>query len=397
MAASIRKVLRRDIVIICLIAFIADNVWSLQSPTFSNYASGLGASLSLVGLLSSLAGLTQLFSSMWLGLQSDVRGRKIVIVLGLVVFSMSMFVFSLATSPWMLVPGRILFGLGTVSIFTIGAAYVGDVITVEERGLAFGLFATSMGMGATTGPFIGALIQPVVGIQGTYIWGGLLAASGAGVAWRGLSDTRLLRVGPPLIHRMPAVGSMLAILKNPNLLAACLVTLVANTSFIGLIASFFPVYLTSLSLPQTTINGMFSVRAFFSTVTRLPAAIIGARISRWFFMLVALAVMGLVALAMSFTDRIVVLSILLVCEGIAFGSVLAVGQSFVAEHSTQETRGAAIGMYSTVGSLGSTFSPLLLGIAADSWGIFAVFRLTAAVIGVGLAVIVALYVVGRRP
>ena len=91
------------------------------------------------------------------------------------------------------------------------------------------------------------------------------------------------------------------------------------------------------------------------------------------------------------------LSILLVIEGIAFGSVLAVGQSFVAEHSTQETRGAAIGMYSTVGSLGSTFSPFLLGIAADNWGILSVFRITAGVVGVGLAVIVVLYIAGRRP
>lgn len=379
----------------CLIAFIADNVWSVLSPTFSNFATSLGASLSLVGVLSSLAGLTQLAASMWLGLQSDLRGRKPVIVAGLGVFAISMFMFAGASDAWLLIPARILFGLGTVSIFTIGAAYIGDVISAEERGVAFGLYATSMGLGATTGPFIGALIQPAFGISGTYVWGGLLAGLGAFLAWRWLADTRKSAIHGPNQHHAPALGAMISVLRNPNLLAACLVTLVANTSFIGLIASFFPVYLVSLGLSQSSINGMFSLRALCSTVTRLPAAILSSKTSRWLFLLGALMIMSVVAFLMSRSQSIPVLALLLVCEGIAFGSVLAVGQSFVAEHSTMASRGAAIGMYSTVGSVGSTLSPLMLGIVADSMGIAAVFVLTSVLLTLGFVAVAAIYLQGR--
>ena len=382
--------------IICVVVFLADNVWSLQSPTFSIYAAGLGASLSLIGLLGSLAGFTQLCTSMWLGLQSDQHGRKIVIVLGLIIFALSMSIFAIASQPWMLVPGRILFGLGTVAIFTIGAAYVSDVIAKEERGIAFGLYATSMGLGATTGPFMGALIQPYVGIPGTYVWGALIAFCGALVAGWGLSDTRKLRAEPLPMHRAPAISTMLGVLRNPNLLAACLLTLVANTSFIGLIASFFPIYLAGFGTSQTVINSLFSLRAFCSTITRLPAGVLSSRTSRWLFLLVALGLMCLVAVGMAQTQNLVLLAALLVVEGIAFGSFLTVGQSFVAEHSTAETRGAAIGVYSTVGSLGSTFSPLLLGFIADAWGLPAVFRAAAAFVAFGLIVICALYVRGRQ-
>jgi len=37
----------------------------------------------------------------------------------------------------------------------------------------------------------------------------------------------------------------------------------------------------------------------------------------------------------------------LAAEGLAFGAYLVAGQTYIAEHTTRETRGAAIGVYAT--------------------------------------------------
>jgi MFS family permease len=392
---TLRRAFRREILTICGIIFLADCIWSLQAPTFSIYAASLGASLSWVGFLSSLAGLTQFVISMWLGIQSDLRGRKIILVLGFVEFALSMLMLAIASQPWMLIPSRILFGLASVSTFTIGIAYLGDIVSSAERGIAFGMYTTSMGIGATLGPLLGSTLQANFGITGSYWSGVLLALGGALLALVGLIDTRKLRPEGTPQHAGPALGTMLSLLRNPNLLAACVSTFVTNASFTGLILGFFPLRMTALGASQSTVSQLFSARAFGSTLARFPSGVLSARISRWVFLLISLGVIAFAALSMSQLTDISTMAILLILEGIAFGMFLTVGQSFVSEHSTPSTRGAAIGLYSTAGSLSSTFSPLLFGVIADAFGMQSVFVVTGVISASGLLLLMALYARAR--
>ncbi len=91
------------------------------------------------------------------------------------------------------------------------------------------------------------------------------------------------------------------------------------------------------------------------------------------------------------TRQRVVLSILLILEGVAFGSFLTSGQIFVAQHSSADTRGAAVGAYSAAGSLSSIFSPVVLGVVADLGGVQTVFWLTGLVVLLGIVLIAYLY------
>jgi len=75
---------------------------------------------------------------------------------------------------------------------------------------------------------------------------------------------------------------------------------------------------------------------------------------------------------------------LLAGEGIAFGMFLTAGQAFVTGHATESRRGAAIGVYSTAGSVGSTAGPFVLGLVADAWGLAAVFQVTGALVFLGI-------------
>jgi MFS family permease len=68
-----------------------------------------------------------------------------------------------------------------------------------------------------------------------------------------------------------------------------------------------------------------------------------------------------------------------------------VGQAFVSEHSTDQNSGAANGTYSSAGSLGSTFSPIVLGAIAGQMGLSAVFGIMAGVAALILLVSVWLY------
>ncbi|HQZ22649.1 MAG TPA: MFS transporter, partial [Thermoflexales bacterium] len=392
---AMKAILRRDIIAMCVAIFFADVMWSIIAPTFSLYATQLGASLDMVGILSSVSGLAQFIFAVPIGMMSDKLGRKSVIAFGFGLFAAAMMVLVMAQSALALGVARVLFGLATIATFTIGAAYIGDVIQPHERGAAFGLYATSMGAGAAVGPLVTALAQPLGGIVGGYMAGAGIGVIGLFITLIGLAGRPRARAEMPQ-HVGPAPGRMIDVLKNPNLLAASLGLMLANTSYVGAIISFFPLQAAAQGLTLTAIATLFSARSFASALARLPAGLISGRFSRWAFVLGSLVMIVLALVGISVVRDPSVLAGILILEGVAYGAYLSVGQAFVAEHSTDANRGTATGTYSAAGSLGSTVSPFVLGAIAGQMGLAAVFGVMAVVALVLLFVIFLLYWRSRR-
>ena len=434
-SSILRGLMRRDFLIICFIIFSADLVSGILSPTFSLYAQGLGASLAFIGTLSSIGGVTQLLTSLPAGVLSDRYGRRIVLTLGMLAFSGATMLFALAPNALLLIPGRILMGLAGVATFSIGAAYVGDVVSDTERGVAYGLYTTSMGIGFGIGPLIGAGIAELYGVPASYLAAAGLALCGALLAAFGLAapaparsaEARQAKTVPLPPEAQPAAVTLAAtaqaavapsrrssparrapvrlslglmrhgfaqMLHDPRLLAGSLCNLLINTGFSGAISNFFPIYAADQHASQETINAMFSVRAFASAAARLPSGAITSRLPSRAVMLAALLLATTALFLMSRTNALSLLGILLIFEGISFGMFLPSGQAFTAENSTPATRGQVLGAYGTAGSLGSALSPLVLGFVAEVWGAGAVFVVTAALMGIGIATALVLF--GRR-
>lgn len=381
---AIRKVLRREVLTICLVIFLADVMSGTVSPTFSLYAQELGASLTLIGALSSVTGLTRIFASMPIGVLSDRIGRKTVVTMGMLLFSASAVLYALAPNASWLFPGRILGGLAMVCTFFLGVAYVGDIVEPEERGLAFGLYASSMGLGFTVGPLLGAAIAVRHSVEASYLFAALLTLIGAGVAARGMVRIRASPGASQARRRVLPWAGAGEMLRNRGLLAGSLGNLMMSMSFGGAIANFFPVYASQLLVSQAAISSMFSARAFGSTLSRLPTGAITSRLSSRIVMYAALVLAMVALLFMAQTQSRALLAGLLAMEGVAFGTFLTAGQVFISENCTPATRGAAVGMYSTAGSLGSTVSAFVLGLIADLWGVQNVFRLTGVLLFGGL-------------
>lgn len=371
-----RRVLRRDVLMICVVIFLADFVTGVLSPTFPLFAEELGASLAYIGLLGSLVGLTRLLTSMPIGALSDLHGRRRVIAAGMLFFSLSTFLYTIVSDPLFLLPLRALYGMALTATFFIGIAYVGDIVPRADRGLAVGLYTSAMGLGFAVGPLFGGFVSERLGLLQTYRLTALIGFIGFILAVRFLHPPTERQKAAARIQG-PSLWRKFGLFKtNPELLAASLGNLSMTVIFSGAIMNFFPLYAASLNVSQVTLGSMFALRALLSTAVRLPTGLLSVRISSRHLMLAAL----LLAIAMSFaianTSRIDLLSVWLALEGIAFGMFLTAGQAYVTEHAADSERGTAVGLYSTAASLGSTAGPLLLGLAAQHWSLSAVFWLT---------------------
>ncbi len=89
------------------------------------------------------------------GSLADLWGRRLIFVLGLVVFTASSLASGLAQSPLWLNLARGAQGVGASAMFSTGLALLGSSFQGRERGVAFGVWGAITGLAVAVGPVVG--------------------------------------------------------------------------------------------------------------------------------------------------------------------------------------------------------------------------------------------------
>jgi MFS family permease len=393
LANRILNLLRnRALLAIFIMIFLADTVSGIFYATFSLYAAGLGATLTLIGLLGSVVGLTRIVVSVPIGLLSDSRGRRIVLLAGMFLFVLSSVLYAFNLNPYLLIAMRVLTGIAITATFFIGMAYVGDVAEQKDQGLASGIYTTCMGLGFSAGSVLGGALAAGYGYQVTYLAAAALATAALLVGWRWLAHS----APRPTVRRGegPSLAAKLALIaREPHLLAASLGNMFVLILFDAAVASFFPLYAETLFISQATIGAMFALRALASAAARLPTGVLTTRFGSDRLMVGAMILGAASVFSLTFVRDPLGLTLLLLGEGICYGMFMTAGQVFINERVPAADRGTAIGIYATTGAVGSMVGPFLLGAAAERFGLPSVFWISALMVVGGIALFLA---VNRR-
>jgi len=396
-SSTYRRLLRREVVDICMLIFIADVVTGVQIPLFSLYTISLGASLGLLGVITAVLGLTRLASALPIGMLSDRLDRKTVLVGGMITFAISFVAYAVAPSAeWLAVP-RALQAVAMVATFPLGIAYIGDVVETRDRGAAVGVYTAAMGSGFAVGPLLGSWVASAAGYPAVYLSGAIIAVAGAvyGAA-------RLIRkkAGPgeaSLAPRLVDLPALVALARQPAMVMACVANIAMTLSMTGAIFTYFPVYARGAGISTVAIGSLFAWRSIASASGRIPMGPLSSRLPAHWTLAAVLAVEAGIDLAISRTASPLVLTALLVIEGVGFGVFLVSGQLAVAATAGQTNRGAAVGLFWMAGSFGDFFGPIALGVIAQQNGLIAVFQTVAVAVVIGAGLVAGLGVLaGRR-
>ena len=305
-----------------------------------------------VGLAMGIYGLTQGLLQIPLGIASDWWGRKRVIIAGLLMFALGSFVAAWAPDLHWLIAGRALQGAGAISAAV--TALLADCTRDEVRTKAMALVGASIALMFALSLVAGPLLAGVIGLHGIFALTGSLALAGmAVVLWWTPPE--------PIQHANAPRGSVLEVLKDPALLRLDFGVFVLHAVQLAMWVA-IPALLVGAGLEKTRHWQVYlpAVLASFGVMgmTLFPlerrgylrAVFLGAV---GLIFLVQLGLVGLLwAAPHTAVPSLALLGALLFLFFCGFNVLEASQPSLASRAAPPHARGAALGVYNTLQSLG---------------------------------------------
>ena len=135
------------------------------SPILPVYAEMMGAGGFAIGIIFGLFSISRAIVMPVYGRISDLKGRKVFIILGLTTYCILSFAYVAADTVAGLALVRLFHGLASAATIPIVMAYVGDISPRGEEGRFMGLYTTVLLMGFGSGPIIGGIVKDLLGIK----------------------------------------------------------------------------------------------------------------------------------------------------------------------------------------------------------------------------------------
>jgi len=301
----------------------------------------------LIGLTMGIYGLTQAMLQFLYGMASDRLGRKRVIIFGLLLFALGSFVAAWAPSLSWLAIGRAVQGAGAVSAAV--TALLADQTRDEVRTKSMALVGASIGLMFALSLVVAPVLVAFIGLAGLFGLTGSLALAGVAVV--------LWWVPPePPKHKNLPRGGLMEVLRLPALLRLNFGVFVLHAVQLAMWMA-VPAMLVQAGLAREhhwwvylpAVLGSFVVMG--GTLFQLEKRGYLRAVFLTAIALAALVQAGLMLLA-SGTPSVGALIALLFVFFYGFNVLEASQPSLVSRLAPVHARGAAMGVYNTLQSLG---------------------------------------------
>ncbi|WP_446897001.1 MFS transporter [Clostridium sp. LBM24168] len=146
-------------VFIALAAF--DNIIiGLFPPLFSSIAKDMNVQISSLGIISAINILVTSFSSILWSYLTGKFNRKLLVILGTIIWSLSVFLTAHCRNYSQLFIYQIFTGMGLGCIASIGFSILTDCIPNKYRGMLLSLWGMAQGFGGISGSLMASLVAP---------------------------------------------------------------------------------------------------------------------------------------------------------------------------------------------------------------------------------------------
>ena len=344
-------------------------------PVFAVHARALpsGHDAALIGLTLGAYGITQACLQIAYGAASDRYGRKPVIVAGLLLFALGSFIAAAATDLPGILVGRALQGAGAISAAV--TALAADLTREQHLTKVMAMIGGSIGLVFALSMVAAPLLFDLVGLSGMFVLTGVLSLLAIVVVWRVVPVA-------PAIPRQPGWAGFREVLVQPELLR-----MNAGVFILHLVQTAMWVLLPAALIERGGLAvgahwKLYLPAVLLSLALMVPAVIAAERKGRMkAVFLAAIALLSIAQLGFAYlAEGLPGLFFWLLVFFVAFNVLEATQPSLIARLAAPHAKGAALGVYNTLQSLGLFAGGALGGVLAAFAGPQAVW-LACALLG----------------
>ncbi|KIJ10878.1 hypothetical protein PAXINDRAFT_119245 [Paxillus involutus ATCC 200175] len=161
----------------CLVVGLSTNI---QNPANAQIEQQLHATPGQISLSLSLFVLVQgIFTVIWSAI-SEIKGRKLVYLLSLALFTLGSVVVAVSKTIGLMIVMRVIQGAGSSAVFAIGGATLADIYEPRQRGTMMGVYYSAPLLGPSLGPILGGVLTQTLSWRAVFwflvILGGVIFA-----------------------------------------------------------------------------------------------------------------------------------------------------------------------------------------------------------------------------
>jgi MFS family permease len=329
-------------------------------PIIALYAQSVGADLLQIGIIVGLFSAVHAPANLFFGRIADRFGRKLPLEVGLLWDAVSLFLYSLATTPLLLALVRISHGVGSGLVGPSSMALVADNSPSERKGRAMALYGMSLALAVVIGF---AIAGPIVARLG-YVT--LFYVLSAGLLLGFIIATS--------ISESPHVGAagmpwrrLISYARQPSP-AAGFASIFSLYFILGAFVALVPLHLQAeLGYGPLAVGLSFTAFAILSLLLHYPAGILADR-----FGAATPAMVGLVAVALAMAcipllRDLPSLLILMALFGVGHGFVFPSASALVSRGADPEQHGVVTGLFYALLVAGvAVGAPIMAAVASQS-------------------------------
>jgi multidrug resistance protein len=364
--------MKGKLTVLMITAFVDMLGLAMIIPLLPFYATKMGASATIVGVLIAAFSIAQLASAPLWGRFSDRYGRRPALLVGLLISAVAYVIFAYASTISLLLLSRIVqgFGGGTIGVVQ---AYVADASDPNDRAKSLGWLSAATSLGAVVGPAIGSVLirwgHHAPGIASAIFC--VLVSIFAAIYLRESKDDSPVSSEHEVVPQTSS-SAVWSVIAHPREPAQRLIWIyaIAIGGFYGT-APTLPLILAN-RLPITETNVGYFVMYLGGMGVFVRAGLLGrmiewlgeVRLTRLGLVLLSIG-LALVAVVHSYLTLIVALTLMPLGTAFVFPCVTAMLSRVV----PRRHRGLYMGVQHTFGGVSRVIFPLAAGIAMDHLGL----------------------------
>ncbi len=361
---------RALLIYVSILALVELSFYTALTPLLPHYTHVAGLSKAGAGFLVAAYPAGTLTAALPSGLLVARLGDRKVVLLGLVLMSVSTFVFGWSSSAYVLDTARFVQGLGGSCIWAAGLAWLATAGPPERRGEMIG---TALGAGVG-----GALLGPVIGAIASRVGTGP-AFSAAAVAGGVLILAAFILPAPAEVDEPQGLSAARPALRDPQVSAGMWLTALGGVAF-GVIDVLAPLRLSRLGVSAPLIGLTFLLAAAIESGLSPLTGRLADRRGPLVSVRISLAAAVVVSLLAPVAAPAAVLMTLLILGLPAYGLLFTPSLSMTSggAHRVALNQGLAFGLTNLAWAVGQGIASAAGGAIAQATSDFVPYALLAA-------------------